>query len=78
MYWKILNWCAIQYTPLPLSYITAIGAVPGSSALAHVGVMGKKQENMEDNAGSQDTSWVLSIATSPTETSKAHSGQGVH
>ena len=40
---------------------TAIGVVPGSSALAHVGVTGTRQENVEDNTGSQDTSPVLSI-----------------
>lgn len=56
----MLNWCAIQYIPPP-SHITAIGAIPGSGALAHVGVTGKKQENGENNADSPDTSSVLSI-----------------
>lgn len=37
------NWCTTQYNYIPPN-LTAIGAIPGSSALAHVRVTGNWQE----------------------------------
>ena len=48
---------SIPPSPLP----TAIGDIPSSGTLAHVGVTGKEQETKEGDTGGQDTSQVLSI-----------------
>ena len=50
-----------MYPPPPSTLSTAIGAIPGSNALAHVGVEGNKEETSGVDTGDQESSTVICI-----------------